>query len=55
MAGWVFAKQSGLFVIPSGESWGEHWARVEEEWKSTPSLEMRKVAKTATGLNSYGT
>ena len=32
----------------------EHWARVEEEWKSTPSLEMRKVAKSATGLNSYG-
>ena len=28
---------------------------MEEEWKSTPSLEMRKVAKTATGLNSYGT
>ena len=27
---------------------------MEEEWKSTPSLEMGKVAKTATGLNSYG-
>lgn len=52
---WIFAKHSWSVCYSEWrESWGEHWARVEEEWKSTPSLEMRKVAKTATGLNSYG-